>query len=430
MNGEDVKIGRFNPQWSKNILTITKGTYKRKILYKILNLIDTEDNIIIYGPLGIGKTTLIGQVIDNLLNEGVEPSHILYISLEEEGVLLEDELSYYERKILKRKLSSVGDTVYLFMDEVQYYDNWNRIISEFKRDNEKVKIIATSSYIREKPENYTDIYIKPLSFREYLDFKGIYVDDVNLEIYDLRRKYVEYLDLSDIFDNYILTGGFPSLINIDNIRNLSIKARNEILNKIIYLMIPRTEKRREPYLIERILRFIFMNMGEPLNFNMLSKSLNKDIRTVLNYVDIALRSFLVYEIRNKIRGGRGSKKLPKIYSYSPAYIHALYPDKLRLDDYIGRVIESIVALHIDAKYYWRKGNREIHILWDRDGREMPIIVKYIKRLSKRDIKKIETTLKKIDMQHGIVLAKDTFEIVKRKRDIWIMPPWLFLLTLQ
>ncbi len=420
----------YNPHWEKDIITNARTKFEREINKDVLNEIRREEYLLLYGPIGIGKTTILAQIINKLLNSGVDAKRILYLSLDDE-LKLKDEINFYEENILKEELRYVRDETYIFLDEVQYSEDWYYILDELKKGNDKVKVVATSSYtLSDLPVNIKTITIKPLSFREYLAMRKIYPKKVKFEVLDLRRKYVEYLHLSDEFTKYIATGGIPSLILVEDREELSKKARNDIINKIIYILIPRAEKRKEPYLIERILKYISYSVGSQTNYNNLSNVLGKDIRTIINYFEIATKAFLIYQLKNKIEGGRSSRKLPKTYPYIPAYAYSFYPEKFISDEFLGKVIEGFLALQLDSKYYWKKANKEISIIWEKDGKEIPVIVNYTKRLSKREIKKIDTALKKINKKFGIIIAKDTFEIVKKERELWIMPPWLLLLTLE
>lgn len=420
----------YNPHWERDIITNAKSKFEREVNKKIFDEIDRNNWVLLYGPIGVGKTTLMGQLINRLLNSGVEARRILYLSLEDD-LKLEDEIRFYEKNILKENLKYVSVETYIFLDEIQYSDNWYHIMRRIMGDNDKVRVIVASSYLfSELPEDIRAINIKPFTFREYLSLKKIYPKQVKFEVLDLRRKYVEYLYLSEEFTKYIITGGIPSLVPIEDGEELSKKARNDIINKIIYMLIPRAEKRKEPYLIERILKYMVYSVGSQTNYNNLSSILGKDIRTIINYFEIAMRAFLLYQLKNKIERGRSSRKLPKTYPYSPAYAYAFYPEKFVSDEYIGNVIEGFLALQLNSRYYWKKANKEISIIWERDGKEIPIVVNYTKRLSRREIKKIDTALKKVDKNFGIVIAKDTLEIVRRERELWIMPPWLLLLTLD
>lgn len=94
---------------------------------------------------------------------------------------------------------------------------------------------------------------------------------------------------------------------------------------------------------------------------------------------------------------------------------------------MGKALQALIARTTDAKYFWRKGGKEIDIIWEKNGINIPIAVRYIKRLSKREIKKVETGFKKMGAKMGILVSKDTFDYVNNDVEIFILPIWLFLL---
>ena len=66
----------------------------------------------------VGKTTLLYQIIDELLSRGVEPKDILFFSFEEGENAIESLIQAYQRGII---MSQIKDRkrVFLVLDEVQ-----------------------------------------------------------------------------------------------------------------------------------------------------------------------------------------------------------------------------------------------------------------------------------------------------------------------
>lgn len=90
----------------------------------------------------MGKTTIMYQMIDNLIDEGVSPKNILYVSFDNPIVKLvnvETVLSIYE------SLYPIEGTKYIFLDEIQYTDNWElwmKVIYDSRKD---IRLTATGS---------------------------------------------------------------------------------------------------------------------------------------------------------------------------------------------------------------------------------------------------------------------------------------------
>lgn len=120
----------------------------------------------------MGKTTIMYQMIDNLIDEGVSPKNILYVSFDNPIVKLvnvETVLSIYE------SLYPIEGTKYIFLDEIQYTDNWElwmKVIYDSRKD---IRLTATGSASPILEKGATDsgtgrwsvLKIPTMSFYEY-----------------------------------------------------------------------------------------------------------------------------------------------------------------------------------------------------------------------------------------------------------------------
>ena len=79
-------LAGFNPWWKTGaVAPAFLKSYKRISYYETLEKIShttIRRNVILSGGRRVGKTTIIYQVIDNLLKQGVAPEQIVFISLE------------------------------------------------------------------------------------------------------------------------------------------------------------------------------------------------------------------------------------------------------------------------------------------------------------------------------------------------------------
>ena len=88
-------ILKYNPWWhTKEVSKDVVGIKRSRYLNQILSFIDSPEVIKIVGIRRSGKTTLMFQVIDFLLKEGVDPKNICYVQMDDE------ELSFYDKKTL------------------------------------------------------------------------------------------------------------------------------------------------------------------------------------------------------------------------------------------------------------------------------------------------------------------------------------------
>jgi len=72
-------LERFNPWWKNG--KVKEGwlkEYKRKVYFEIEKYIDKRQIILIWGLRRVGKTTLLFQLIQKLLDSRVNPKFIFY----------------------------------------------------------------------------------------------------------------------------------------------------------------------------------------------------------------------------------------------------------------------------------------------------------------------------------------------------------------
>ena len=140
------------------------------------------------GPRGVGKTTMQLQMINDLLDEGVPPHHIIRVPLDQVTVT-EDMLdpilritAWIQHNVTPATFNALahqGQQAYLFFDEVQHISNWSNQL-KFLVDNSTVKVVATgSSAMRIEPGRdslagrMSTVEAGALSLTEIAEFHGI-----------------------------------------------------------------------------------------------------------------------------------------------------------------------------------------------------------------------------------------------------------------
>ncbi len=108
---------------------------------------------VLRGPRRVGKTVLLRQIVEQLLNSGVAPRRILYVPFDELptlGGLREPVLAiarWYEGQITGDSFNAAarrGEPVFLLLDEVQNLDSWAPQLKNLV-DNHAVRVLVTGS---------------------------------------------------------------------------------------------------------------------------------------------------------------------------------------------------------------------------------------------------------------------------------------------
>jgi predicted AAA+ superfamily ATPase len=172
---------------------------------------------VVTGVRGSGKTTLLRQRIRQLIESGVHRENILYLDLNDDrlywlrhenpDLILE---AYSELHPQKRG----SETVHCFFDEVQTLPHWQLFIDRLTRTEKCEVTVAGSLLPSPKEETASPLTgrivsweILPLSFREFLDGKGIESDG---PLSNMQR-----LTIQKAFEDFWQVGGFPGVNRLD-----------------------------------------------------------------------------------------------------------------------------------------------------------------------------------------------------------------------
>ena len=144
--------------------------------------LDGNRIVTITGIRRCGKSSLLGLAINRLLERGVPRERILYVGFDDERFLsmapenFDELLQAYREMYPETPLKDV----YMFFDEIQLIEGWELFVLRVYKNYCKHIFVTGStakmlsgemaSALRGWPDEYREY---PLSFDEYLSFKGI-----------------------------------------------------------------------------------------------------------------------------------------------------------------------------------------------------------------------------------------------------------------
>jgi predicted AAA+ superfamily ATPase len=361
--------------------------FKREIFQELKSMVDVRQVTILTGLRRVGKTTLFYQLIQELLNR-IKPKNILYFSFDEKQEELKKVLDEYQ------KITNVQwkkDKIYVFFDELHKVKGWASKLKILYDTFPNIKFfVSGSSSVELEKEAYSNlvgrhylIKISPLSLKEFFELKNnVKIDDPKLWRDELILAFKEYLKKP-----------FPEIVRENDERRIMSYLRENVIGKIIYQDLPKEFKNINEDLLLNLIEIFYQNPGMILNFDELSKNLHIAKKTLQKHLFYLKFSYLVRVVRN-LRTSMliTSRKLQRVYPYHWSLIFGLYKEI----DY-GKLLESIVSSIIDAKFYYRKGNREIDFIL-KNGEILPIEVK-----SKFEIKELLKILKKLKLKKGVLI---------------------------
>jgi len=397
---------------------------RKKLVEKVVSSINKHNLVCIHGQLGVDIREIVYRALDII---GVKT--VLYI---DRG----DMNSFHKvisrvKRMVERETINKSLNVYVVIDNMYLNKSILNKIKTRILDNYPAKLVVVAPYrinhnlVREYGGEA--IEIRPLTFREYLQFKGYSLNTFPLDYQKLKMLYIEHIDLSKEFEGYLTSGGLINLIGRE-FRNKReyIHTIGEILEKMLNLSI-QLSKKRDYELMKSLISYLYLNPGMHIYYNKLSEMIGRDVRSLTNYLKNAHNTYLILQLRNIATGRKRARSNIKIYPYNYILTYPIHLGRIEDEKYVGKALEGLIARTIDAKYFWKRGGKEIDLIWSRDGQNIPVSVRYMKRLSRREIKKVETGFRKMGAKRGILVSKDIFDYVNNEVEIFIIPIWLFLL---
>ena len=393
-------LSATNQWWrSGNVTQDYAKPVKRFAYYeamKILTHPDIRRMVLLTGARRIGKTTIMYQMIDALIQQGIKPERILYVSLDHPMLKLSsinEILKIYQQNIYPL------DDVYCFFDEIQYADSWDSWLKTLYDTNKQCRIVATGSaspiLVDKASESgvgrWTTLAIPTMSFYEYcgllkLDLPEFDPDlkPTNLRTMPEREQnaiFQKLLPLLPHFNRYLLVGGFPELALSKDEAYAQRTLREDIVDKVLKRDIPALYNIRSIVDLEKIFIYLCMHSSSIISIDTISKELGGVTRpTVEKYIQYLASANMIY-ISNPIdvTGKKILKARPKIYIADAAIRNAVLMKENLLTDptEMGIVAETAVYKHVRSFYYNLSANVGYYRRSTGKDNEIDIVVDYV-----------------------------------------------------
>lgn len=372
---------------------------------KIMAYTDTPFVKILTGVRRCGKSTILKMIMERLKTERHIPDERIiscrYDSMEYVDLTAKD---MYDQ--LKSRLSTEGKT-YLFLDEVQEIEGWERVVNSLASDFD-VDLYVTGSNSRMMSSEiatyltgrYISFRIFTLSFGEYLMFK---------------RQYAPVSDAKTELANYVRLGGFPATHLQAHSQEEVYTIVRDIYNSTIFSDIVRRSQIRKIDQLERIVKYTFNNVGNTFSAKSIADYLKSEHRsldneTVYNYLEKLEKAYLLHRcIRYDLQGRELLKTQEKFYLADVALRYSV----LGYDaDSVAASLENIVYLELCRRGYTvnvgKTDGGEIDFVAERQNERLYVQVTQEIRSEKTAKREYERLLEIRDNYPKYVLTTDAF----------------------
>ena len=324
---------------------------------------------VVTGIRRCGKSTLLKQFQDLLLEDGISREQIISINFED--LDYEDLLDYKALYAYIKERLCPDKMTYIFLDEIQKVDSFQKAVdSLFIKENTDIYITGSNAYLLSGDlatlltGRYVEISMLPLSFAEYLECSGETGEQA--------------------LASYLRFGGFPYLTQMENTADKVDTYLEGIYNTVVVKDIEDRQSRKNPdpnkrkitdiTLLKTIARYLASVVGSPVSVKSVSDYLVSSGRkvspnTVDDYMEALQESFIFYPVeRFDINGKQLLKVNRKWYIVDLGLRNHILPKK-RYD--LGFSLENIVFFELLRRGFkvnvGKNGDAEVDFVAQKQG---------------------------------------------------------------
>ncbi len=354
--------------------------YKRDIVEHILAYKNDDNIIVLIGARQVGKTSIL-LFLKDLFEKANES--VYYMDLENLHLLSILNKGPHEFiNHLKEEGYNTDEDIRVLLDEIQYLDNPTNFLKFLFDHYKNIHLIVSGSSSFEIRKKFKDSLvgrilifgIYPLSFSEFLKFKGLSTD------FALTEKKI--LEFKNLFIEYVRFGGYPKIVlTADRVK------KERYLEQIIDTYIRKDSRDigniRHIDKFNKLLEVLSQQSGNLLNIEELSNTSGLSKPTIENYLFLMENTFVIKLLLPYHKNIRSELyKNPKIYFYDTGLMQILWLKTIPLT-VLGNVFETTIFSEFIKLYprkqifYWRtKDKKEIDFIIMDKNTPIPMEVKY------------------------------------------------------
>lgn len=328
---------------------------------------------VITGMRRSGKSSLLKLYRNWLVNEKqIEEKNIVYINFESlKYANLTESQSLYD--YVCGISAQVGTKVYLLFDEIQNVKDWEKAVNALRVDCD-CEIVLTGSNARLLSGElatllagrYVEIQMFPLSFDEFLEFRKSSGEDIHKS-----------------FDAFLRFGGLPGLHELQASPRATSQYLSDVFNSVLLKDVVSRNNIRDSELLNRIIQFIFDNVGSTFSAKNISDFLKSQgrklgVETIYNYLDYLENAFVIERVKRfDLKGRKYLETQEKIYAADVGIRNSVLG--YRPTDIAG-ILENLVYFNLRQKGFsvsvGKSGTSEVDFVASKDGAVLYVQVCY------------------------------------------------------
>lgn len=382
-------------------------------------------NYVLVGLRRAGKSYLLYERMQQLMKNGHSEEEFLYFNFED------DRLINIQVSDLNTILTSYQEMFdhkpFIFLDEIQIVDGWEKFARRLADQNYHVYITGSNAKMLSSEIATTlggRFQIKevfPLSFREMLRSKGFDVDDKNFE-------YKNATSINKYLEEYFRFGGLPEVGNVQDKRSWL----NGLYGKIFFGDLLTRYSVRNDKALKFIVQKLAESIKQPISYSRIVKLVSSigtkiSTDTVIDYLGYMNESWLLIPMSNYASKFVEKASNKKYYFIDNGILN------LFLIDPNTSLLENMVAINLYKKFGDGVAffNSNIEVDFYVPSQKLAVQVSFSLKdedTKKREVRALDKISSLVDVEERYIITMYEEEIIEKNGyTINVLPLWKWLL---
>ncbi|MCY7371225.1 MAG: ATP-binding protein [Polaromonas sp.] len=387
------------------------------------------------GPRRVGKSTLLQQCIQQLINDAPDPqaqaNRIVYFSMQDPAMEIPgfDKDQFFNALVATAVEASKGGVTYLFLDEIQFFPRWELYLKKFYDLKTPVRFVVSGSastpIFKKSRESLLgrikDFHVLPFSFREWwscpengnlsptgkpagsvaktIGKVGRIIQSTNAEkLVELLGAANEFAQYEQKVEQFLFEGGFPEVWNLPTLLAKQDYLYQNQVERVIFEDLLVAAEFRKPEMLRRFYLGLLKDPGRETNLSQLSSEIALARSTIETYFPLLEATDLVWRLHKHT----STKSTPKAGNFKTYLVDLAIRNavmKLNQEQMVadptlmGAYAENVVANHLRRwpglveLGYWRRNNDELDFIVDLGSTRISVEVKYRNAVQDKDVLK-------------------------------------------